>query len=211
MLILASASKARKSLLKRFGIDHLVIVSEINEDEISHCNVKKLVELLAIAKTESVVSKILLDASTVNHENTAIAVLGCDSLFEFNGEVFGKPRNAIEASDRLSKMSSKSGILHTGHCFMYRKICTNRDREKSFSGIIKNVISTKVNFSRLTDADIVNYVQTGEPLNCAGGFALEGKGSVFIESIEGCYSNVIGLSLPWLRNALSKALIPLFD
>ncbi len=187
------------------------MVSDVNEKEFSHPNVKSLVEMLSIEKARSVLSKILLCNRDVNYKKKAIAILGCDSLFELNGKFFGKPKNAIEASNRLRILSSRTGIIHTGHCFLYRKSIDYNSREASFSGIIKDVISTKISFSSLSDVEIAKYVQTEEPMKCAGGFSIEGKGSVFIESIDGCYSNVIGLSLPWLKRAFFKAGIPLIN
>jgi len=195
-------------LLSQLSIEHLVMISDVNEKDFAHSNVKALVQMLAIAKAKSVLSKILFEKGTENYKNKALAILGCDSLFEFDGKIFGKPENSIEASNRLAIMSSRSGILHTGHCFIYKTMASPNSREEGFSGVIKNVISTKINVSCISDHEISRYVQTGEPMKCAGGFSIDGKGAAFIESIEGCYSNVIGLSLPWLRSALAKALIP---
>ncbi len=204
MLILASGSKARQALLKQIGVDHSVIVSEINEEKFSHGSIKKLVEMLAIAKAKNVSPHVLNDEK-------ALGILGCDSLFEFQGQVYGKPKDSKEALMRLSLLSSQSGILHTGHCFIYRNKMDNAFAHKSFSGMVKGVISTKIYFSKFTNDEIKKYVETKESISCAGGFAIDGKGAVFIEKIEGCYSNVIGLSLPWLRNALSKTSISLFN
>ncbi|KGG15574.1 MULTISPECIES: nucleoside triphosphate pyrophosphatase [unclassified Prochlorococcus] len=202
MLILASASKARRRLLNQLGIDFEVIVSQVDENRFKHSNVKSLVKELSIAKAQFVSSKILLE----DEENSKFqAVLGCDSLFEFKGNVFGKPKDDQEAIQRWKLMSAKTGILHTGHCLLYRKTAEKNFLNCDFKGVIQEVISTKINFSELTHAEIEDYVRTKEPMNCAGCFALEGKGAFYIKSIEGCYSNVIGLSLPWLRNALAIA------
>ncbi len=211
MLILASASKARRDLLRQLSIDHLVMISDVNENDFSHTNVKELVQMLSIEKAKSVLSKLDLSTEGSNYKNKALAILGCDSLFELNGKFFGKPKNSLEASQRLKMISSRSGKIHTGHCLLYRKSTNSGFREEEFSGVIKSVISTKINFSALTDAEIAKYVQTEEPMRCAGGFSLEGKGSAFIEGIEGCYSNVIGLSLPWLKKALNASDIPFMN
>ncbi len=209
MLILASASKARKRLIQKLSIDFEVMVSHIDEDKFEDSDIKGLVQKLSIAKAESIASEILLNSSEKLMNLKNLAILGCDSLFEFNGMIFGKPKNHEEAIGRLKMMSQKSGVIHTGHCLKYRDKSLENFESKAFNGIIKKVISTKINFSKLTDIEIANYVQTEEPMSCAGGFALDGKGSVFIESISGCYTNVFGLSLPWLRSSLGKALIPL--
>ena len=100
-------------------------------------------------------------------------------------------------------MSGEFGFLHTwntliiGNFYSKSKIFKNTE-------IIKKTVSSKVYFSNLKDLEIKNYVDTNEPLYCAGGFALERIGGIYIEKIEGCFSNVMGLSLPWLRKNLPK-------
>ena len=88
-------------------------------------------------------------------------------------------------------MAGGSGSLLTGHALLVR----NGENRLA-------CISTRVHFAGLTEEEIQAYVATGEPLHCAGGFALEGRGASLIAGLEGCYSNVIGLSLPWLRSVL---------
>ncbi len=186
------------------GIIHEVIISELDESKLKNHDPVKLVQGLASAKAEIVASRIRSGSFENKWRNETCAVLGCDSVFEFEGEVFGKPSNQNEAIRRWEKMSAKSGFLHTGHSLDLVHINGSHSTwiDKNFS--IKKTISTKVNFVELSKKDIEEYVATGEPLVCAGGFALEGKGSQFISSIEGCYSNVIGLSLPWLRESLTR-------
>ena len=207
MLILASRSKGRKELLQRSGIEFEVIVSNFDEDKIKDRNAKSLVKKLSFKKAEAVVLKILSKSEEYNSKNNVQAVLGCDSLFEFKGEIFGKPRSKEEALNRWRRMSSQFGELHTGHSLIYRNnnIGHKDFRNRNFNGLISEVISTKVHFAKLEALEIADYVDTEEPMNCAGGFAIEGKGAFFVETIDGCYSNVIGLSLPWLRKALVKA------
>ena len=116
-------------------------------------------------------------------------------------------KNHQEAFNRWKMMSGESGTLHTGHCLIYSKTIRSNPSTLPFDEMIKGVVSTKINFTKLTNSEISNYVKTNEPMNCAGGFALEGKGALFIDSIEGCYSNVIGISLPWLKTAFFEAKI----
>ncbi len=209
MLVLASKSKGRKELLQRSGIEFKIMASNFDEDEIIDKTPTSLVQKLSYKKAEAVGLRILTEGLDDNFNNKVQAVLGCDSLFEFKGEIFGKPRSKEEALTRWKMMSSSYGILHTGHSLIFRpKSDENVVTCPDFKGMITEVISTKVHFAKLSDIEIVNYVDTEEPMNCAGGFAIEGKGAFFVESIEGCYSNVIGLSLPWLRAALVKASIP---
>lgn len=200
MLILASASKARSYLLKKANISHHVIISDVDEDKFSEENIFKLVDTLSCAKAKSVAQKIL-NTKKNNFEQKISAVLACDSMFEFEGDYFGKPATAEEAFKRWTRMSSSSGYLHTGHCLLVRQFSKSH-LDNEFNKIYKEVISTKIHFSEMNKKDICDYIDTQEPMKCAGGFALEGIGAMFIKKIEGCYSNVIGLSLPWLRNTL---------
>ncbi|WP_269623223.1 nucleoside triphosphate pyrophosphatase [Prochlorococcus marinus] len=207
MLILASASKARRSLLNQLSINFEVMVSNIDEENSQFRNIKDLVQRLAIAKAQFVQSEIESNYNDLSKNKKILGVLGCDSLFEFNGEIFGKPKNVFEASQRLKMISSQSGVLHTGHCLAYRRINKANKREESFEGLIKGVVSTSIDFCEISDDFIDYYVNTLEPLKCAGGFSIDGKGSTIIKGINGCYSNVLGLSLPWLWDSLDKASI----
>ena len=100
-------------------------------------------------------------------------------------------------------MSGEFGILHTGHTLLSGKFDSTSKIFKGF-GSTKETVSSRVYFSKLQDLEIKSYVDTNEPLYCAGGFALEGIGGKYIEKIEGCFSNVMGLSLPWLRENLYR-------
>lgn len=188
MLVLASASPARRRLLEQAAIPHRVQVSGVDEETIHHADPRRLVQRLAAAKAGAV-RQGLADAA-------AEAVLGCDSLFVFEGEVFGKPRSASEACERWRRMAGGWGELHTGHCFW--PASTPAAAAPRIA-----TVTTRVGFASLSDAQIDAYVASGEPLACAGGFALEGRGGLLVERIDGCYSNVIGLSLPLLRQWLT--------
>jgi septum formation protein len=207
MLLLASASPARRRLLEQAAIRHRVQVSGVNEDTLVDPDPVRLVQRLAKAKAEAVWERqrnVLLQAPAAPVEPAIRAVLGCDSLLAVEGEVFGKPADAAEAISRWRRLAGRWGELHTGHCFMAgpgaavaAPVAVDVPAERL------TTVTTRVLFAALTEAEIVAYVATGEPLQCAGGFALEGRGGPLIERIEGCYSNVIGLSLPLLRRWLS--------
>lgn len=186
VLLLASASPARRRLLEQAGIPHRTRVSGVDEDRIHHADPAQLVQLLAQAKAQAVLAS--LDPTS---DADVTAVLGCDSVLVFEGEVFGKPEDAAMACARWSRMAGRRGDLLTGHCLL----------KPSGDGPLA-CVRTGVVFAPLTTDEIDAYVATGEPLNCAGGFALEGRGGLCIDALEGCYSNVIGLSLPWLRRML---------
>ena len=203
MLILASASSPRHHLLLQAGIPHKVITSHIKEEDFQASDPNLLVKNLAFAKANDVLSR-LCKQSSKGKEGISTIVLGCDSIFQFRKEIFGKPHNQEQAIERWERMSANSGYLITGHVLLYQSGHQKKHEEKIYTRSTEGVIKTRVTFSNLTTQEIKDYVMTEEPLNCAGGFALEGKGGMLIESIEGCYSNVIGLSLPWLRKSLQE-------
>jgi len=200
MFVLASASKARQKLLDQIALRHKVIVSDFDETQLQEPDPILKVKLLAKGKADSALKKLIEE----NHAlNTYQALLGCDSLFEFKGEIFEKPINKEQLISRWQRMSGQFGFLHTGHTL----IIGNFDSTSNMFEItetIKKTISSRVYFSNLEDWEIKSYVDSLEPLYCAGGFALEGIGGKYIEKIEGCFSNVMGLSLPWLRKNLPK-------
>ncbi len=201
MLILASASKSRKNLLENSCINFIQLASGFDESLIKETNIKELTLKLSISKAKDVFTKIKEEKSREICNYRKLQILACDSVFEFKGEALGKPSNKEESFKRWKRMSGSSGYLHTGHCLF---IC-NLEKDKNkliLQKEVKEVISSKVYFSKLKIEEISKYVETLEPLNCAGGFALEGRGGKYIDKIEGCYSNVLGLSLPWLRKRL---------
>ena len=195
MLVLASASPARRRLLQQAAIPHRVQVSGVDEGAITAADPSELVRLLARAKAQAVVESLKPDAGQ--------AVLGCDSLLVFAGEVFGKPADPQEAIRRWQRMAGGWGELHTGHCLVQSPWPGVGTRLSQPGAIQLETVTTRVQFAALSSSEIEAYVATGEPLQCAGGFALEGIGGQVVERIEGCFSNVIGLSLPLLRRWLT--------
>lgn len=194
-LILASASPARRSTLKAAGVIPEVIVSGVDEaaalararESYGELAPADIALLLARAKAE--------DVARGNEEDAL--VLGCDSVLELDGEVFGKPADAATATQRWQRMRGKSGTLHTGHWLI-------DDRDEGTGATFGVTGSTKVTFAELTDEEIAAYVATGEPLYVAGAFTVDGLGGPYVTSIEGDYHNVVGLSLPLLRDMLAE-------
>jgi len=183
-LILASSSSSRLRLLESAGITPIVLVSGVDEEED---------ELVSLSPSELVIALAILKAHTVKEKTPKDSlILGCDSTFEFNGESLGKPGTRENAITRCKKLSGKSGYLHSGHCLIDLK-----------QGIELSERSTaKVQFAQMSDAEIIDYVDSGEPLNVAGGFTLDGLSAPFITNIEGDPSGIIGLSLPLLRKMI---------
>lgn len=180
---LASASPARLRLLQNVGIEPIVLPSDFDESLVNISDPRELVKTLALRKGE-----------TVAAQQTEGLVLGCDSVLVIEGEIYGKPADAAEAIVRWQKMRAKVGDLLTGHALI--------DLQQGKTLVHCQV--TEVHFADVSDRQIAAYVATGEPLKCAGCFALEGKGGLFIKKISGCHSNVIGLSLPLLRQMLDE-------
>jgi septum formation protein len=185
-IVLASQSTSRRRLLEGTGISPLVKVSQVDEetDFFNAMSPADMVIALAVTKAHTVREQIDFPA----------IIIGCDSTFDVDGISFGKPGSPEVARERAQAISGRSGLLHTGHCV----IDTEQGRE------IVDRVTTKVTFSKMSDAEIDDYIASGEPLQVAGGFTLDGFGSPFIPVIEGDYTNVVGLSMPFLRSAMSQ-------
>ena len=201
MLILASSSKSRRELLKNADIQFIQIASSFDENTIKEKNIIKLASELSNSKAKKTLEKIENSHQKFKLDNSSLEVLGCDSIFEFKGKAFGKPKDKEEAYQRWLEMSGSFGFLHTGHTLLFCELI-NDCGEVILKKKVKETISSKIVFANLQNKEIFKYIDSLEPLNCAGGFALEGKGGKFIEKIDGCFSNVMGLSLPWLRKEL---------
>ena len=202
MFVLASGSKARQKLLDQIALRHKVIVSDFDETQVQELNPLIKVNLLSKGKAESAFEKLRKENQGIN---TLQALLGCDSLFEFEGEIFGKPINKEQLVKRWKRMSGKTGFLHTGHYLISSDNSQNAIKNSSLTKCYEEVVTTKIEFMSLSNIEIIKYASIPEPYNCAGGFAIEGSGGLFIKKIDGCFSNVIGLSLPWLKTNLEKS------
>ncbi|MEG4149239.1 nucleoside triphosphate pyrophosphatase [Microcoleus sp. Pol12B5] len=199
--VLASASPARRRLLENAGIQAVICPSEFDEGQIQMKDATNLVQVLAEGKAEAVAKFLLANSHPQIPNPKSCLVLGCDSILLIDGEIHGKPKDEEEAISRWQKMRGKVGELYTGHALIDTRF-DDFDHARSRSIIRCQV--TKVHFAEVTSRQIAAYVATGEPLACAGCFALEGKGGLFVEQIEGCHTNVIGLSLPLLRQMLTE-------
>ena len=203
MLILASASQSRKKLLENSQIEFIQIKSNFDESTIKEKKISNLALELSFQKANSMARDIKKLNVLNDVKYNSLEILGCDSIFEFQGDAFGKPLDKEEAFRRWKKMSGKFGFLHTGHTLLISRFDPTSNLIRIHK-TIKQAVSSKVYFSQMNDSEIKSYVDSLEPLYCAGGFALEGIGGKYIEKIEGCFSNVMGLSLPWLIKNLPK-------
>tara|TARA_Y100001970_G_scaffold294290_1_gene449870 strand:- start:7050 stop:7682 length:633 start_codon:yes stop_codon:yes gene_type:complete len=202
MFILASGSPSRKKLLDNALFPYKSITSDFDEDSIQNIDIKELSKELSFKKAESVAHKIISGKYSFSEDQDQIILLGCDSIFEFNGLAFGKPSSKEEAFKRWEMISSNCGFLHTGHSLIGLK--ANNKGNLIIKESISGVVSSKVCFSKINKNEINYYINTEEPMTSAGGFKIEGIGGFYIEKIDGCYTNVMGLSLPWLRKNLTK-------
>jgi nucleoside triphosphate pyrophosphatase len=186
VLVLASASPARRALLTSAGIEPEIMVSGVDESVVDATAPDTLCSVLARLKAHAVAKRLRQRESTPPD----VLVLGCDSVLAFDGQILGKPDGPDEAMKRWQAMRGRSGVLHTGHCLV--ELASWRSTER--------VGSTTVHFAEVTDEEIEAYVATGEPLGVAGAFTIDGLGGPFVEGIEGDHGNVVGLSLPVLRH-----------
>ena len=209
-LILASQSPARTKLLAEAGIRHSVLVSDVDEDAVQArygvTDPHDTALLLARAKAEAVAAL---------PEAEGALVIGCDSVFEFDGEAHGKPYTADVARERMLRMSGNSGVLYTGHWLVdCRAVATDSGDETSDDGgvtapgsgaTLGAVTSAEVHFTDIEPEEIDAYIATGEPLHCAGSFTIDGFGGAFIRKVDGDPHTVVGLSISTLRALLGQA------
>jgi septum formation protein len=185
-IVLASQSTSRLRLLEGAGLSPLVKVSHVDE-ETEFFN--------AMTPADMVIALAVTKAHTVREQiDFPAIIIGCDSTFDVDGVSFGKPGSPEIARERAQAISGRSGLLNTGHCV----IDTEQGRE------IVDRVTTKVTFSKMSSDEIDDYIASEEPLHVAGGFTLDGFGSPFIPVIEGDYTNVVGISMPFLRSAMSQ-------
>ncbi|MGO4193506.1 nucleoside triphosphate pyrophosphatase [Arthrobacter sp. YAF17] len=207
-LILASQSPARTKLLTDAGIRHEVLVSDVDEDAVQArygvTDPHDTALLLARAKAEAVASLPEADGALV---------IGCDSVFEFDGEAHGKPYTADVARERMLRMSGSKGVLHTGHWLVDCRD-TEESGESGAAGsgaTLGHVTSAEVHFMEMAPEEIDAYIATGEPLQCAGSFTIDGYGGAFIRKVDGDPHAVVGLSISTLRGLLGQAQVDITE
>lgn len=185
-LVLASASPARLATLRSAGVEPVVIVSGVDESQLDGLPPAELALQLAELKCAAVAEREDLPADAL--------VLGCDSVLDLDGVALGKPADADEAVRRWQDMRGRSGVLRTGHCL----------RDTATGRVAAATASTTVHFADVTDEEVAAYVATGEPLVVAGAFTVDGLGGAFVTGIEGDHHNVVGVSLPLVRELAAE-------
>ncbi|MCD4534093.1 Maf-like protein [Nocardioides sp. cx-169] len=185
-LVLASASPARLATLRSAGIDPVVIVSGVDESQLDGLPPAELALQLAELKCAAVAQRDDLPPGSL--------VLGCDSVLELDGRAHGKPADTDDAVRRWRAMRGRSGVLHTGHCL----------RDTVSDRVAAATASTTVHFADISDEEVAAYVATGEPLHVAGAFTVDGLGGAFVTGIEGDHHNVVGVSLPLVRELVTE-------
>ncbi|MEC9487905.1 MAG: Maf family protein [Halanaerobium sp.] len=175
-LILASASPRRKYLLKQIGLDFVVIPSQIEETCEKELAPMEMVKELALKKVRD-----------INKNVEQAVVLGADTIVVYKGQVLGKPESQEEAFEMLGKLSGEEHEVITGIAII--------DTDTDTDAVISDAARTRVFFRTLEDEEIRRYIKSGEPMDKAGSYAIQGKGAIFVERIEGCYFNVVGLPL----------------
>lgn len=185
-LVLASKSPARLQTLRSAGVEPVVIVSGVDESKLDGLAPTELALGLAELKRDAVATRPEVPDGAL--------VLGCDSVLELDGKALGKPADAEEATQRWREMRGRSGVLVSGHALV----------DTATGQQVSQTAATTVHFADVSDEEIAAYVATGEPMHVAGAFTIDGLGGAFITGIEGDHHNVVGLSLPLLRDLLSR-------
>ncbi|WP_129338117.1 Maf family protein [Cellulomonas endophytica] len=236
-LLLASASPARRSTLAAAGIDPLVVVSAVDEDAALRAGRERYgdlgpadaVLLLAQAKAEAVAARVAAGevdpfaaeaaaagpdagdetgATAPAGADEDLLVLGCDSMLELDGRIWGKPTDAADARERWRAMRGRTGTLHTGHWLVDARPAPV-DGGSGTGSSVGATASTVVHFADLSDEEVEAYVATQEPLAVAGAFTVDGLGGPFVTGVEGDFHAVVGVGLPLLRELLAEVGVPL--
>jgi septum formation protein len=201
-LILASASPARRQLLEWAGLSPDVVVSHVAEDGVDHLPASEAVRVLAERKARAVANEISagprIDPPIVAYPPI---VIGCDSMLEFEDETWGKASSPAEVVERWQRLRGGRGLLHTGHCVL--DTGTGNEAAATDTALVR--------FGVPDDREIQAYSRTSEALEVAGPFTLEGRSAPWIDSIDGNYGTITGISLPLLRRLLAELNVEIID
>jgi septum formation protein len=183
-IILASSSPRRKELLEQAGIPFRVVPGGVDEDKVELSGTPgQKAEHLAYVKAQDVAKNVEKGL-----------VLGADTIVVCDGEVFGKPSDEADARRMLEKLNGREHHVITGVSII----------DTGSGKVMKGYETTKVRFARLKPEEIQAYIDTGEPFGKAGAYAVQGKGALLVEGLDGCYSNVVGLPLQRVSKMLKE-------
>jgi septum formation protein len=189
MIILASSSPRRRELLKQAGFDFTVESADINEDSQPGEAPAKYVQRLAVEKAQAVWDRHKAEDDTAD----PITVLGADTTVVLDGEILGKPANQAEARHMLEKLAGRTHQVMTGVAAITRDT------------VVSDVEITQVFFDLINEDELAHYLATGEPLDKAGAYGIQGYAARWIPRVEGCYFNVMGLPISRTIALLAKA------
>jgi septum formation protein len=188
-LVLASGSLSRLRILHDAGFDPMVVVSGVDED------------FDGLTPTQAVVAIADRKALAVAERCPDSLVIACDSMLELDGEAFGKPASAAETKEMWLRLSDRQATLNTGHCLIDTSTGKRRSR----------LARSVVQFGTPSTRELAAYAATDEPLTLAGAFSIEGLSGPFVKAVHGSPSNVLGLSLPDLRDMLAEIGVDITD
>lgn len=185
--ILASASPRRKEILEAAGMDFDILVSEADEESVPRDVPPKLyVQELALLKAAAAAKTVLKSKQSL--------IISADTIVTLDGKILGKPSDTDNAKEMLRMLSARTHEVYTGYCIM----------RISDGKTVCNSVCTQVKFKELTDDTIDSYIATGEPMDKAGAYGIQGRGSVLADSISGDYFNVVGLPVSALSDTLKN-------
>lgn len=183
-IILASASPRRKDLLKSIGLDFEVIPPQVEEDIENKPFSYNLIEKLALEKVMNVCEKL----------TSPCIVIGSDTVVVINDKILGKPKDDNDAFNMLKLLSGKT------HKVISAIAVYDTETQKT----TEDSVTSEVEFRNLEDSEIWNYIYSKEPEDKAGAYAIQGKAGIFVKNINGCYSNIVGISVYKVAEILSK-------
>lgn len=186
-VVLASNSPRRKELLQQIFDKFDVIKSDFNEELVDEKNPEELVKILSSKKAEAVFDRI-------EHNESELLVIGGDTLVYFDGQVLGKPKDEKDAYNTLKKLQGNKNEVYSAFTVILKKDC-KLIKETVLS---KSIVTMKV----MTDEEIEEYIKTGEPMDKAGSFSVQGIGNKFVDSIQGSYNSVVGLDIEKLKETI---------
>lgn len=193
-IILASTSPRRRELLAAAGIEFDVMASTVEERQEQGEPAEKFVRRVAREKAQDVLGRLAAEAPQT--------VLGADTVVVIAGKTLGKPASADDAARMLRMLSGRTHQVVTGVCLLHSQAFASPDERKTLE--IIRTATTKVKFSPLSRLEIQEYLASGEPFDKAGGYAIQGGASKFVECIEGCYFNVVGLPVSLIYRMLRE-------